>query len=90
MAAINILASGVIVHLIVKVLTTLGVGFLSYTGFSLVLDEIEQQALLVFDGLPLTVTNIIGLMGIDVYISYVLSAFSAVFALRVVKKLNIL
>lgn len=90
MAIVNVLATGVITHIIVKAALSLGVGFLSYTGFSLVLDEIEQQALLVFDGLPLTVTNIIGLMGIDVYISYVISAFSAVFALRVVKKLNIL
>lgn len=90
MAAINLLATGVIVHLIVKVLTTLGIGFLSYTGFQFVLDKIQDQAITVFDGLPLTVTNIIGLMGIDIYISYVLSAFSAVFALRVVKKLKIL
>lgn len=87
---LNLLASGVITHLISKALISLGVGFLSYVGFTQVLELIKQQAVTALGGATGTLSNIFGLLGFDLFLGYIFSAFTAVFALRVVKRLKIL
>jgi hypothetical protein len=86
---LNLLASGVIGHIVTKTLITLGIGFLSYVGFMEVLDLIKQQAVIAL-GPTSTASNIMGLFGFDLFLGYIFSAYTAVFSLRVIKKLKLL
>lgn len=81
----NILASSVIGTVIFKALLALGVGYVTYTGFGIVIDQIYTQMQSAFSSLPDTALNIMGLLGVDLYLGYVFSGWSTVFVVKSLK-----
>tara|TARA_R110000823_G_C15945686_1_gene500968 strand:- start:751 stop:1017 length:267 start_codon:yes stop_codon:yes gene_type:complete len=86
---VNFLAASVIGTVIFKALSALGIGFVIYTGFDWVLTQVTQQVHFSINSMPAIATNIMGLIGVDVYISYVLSAWGTVFIIKSGKKLSL-
>jgi hypothetical protein len=63
--------------LVGRVLIALGIGYVSYTGISVLLDWIKAQAISYLTGAPATVVAIMGLLKIDVALSILFSAMAA-------------
>lgn len=82
---INILATSVIASIGAKILISLGFGFVTYTGFDLVLEYAKNYLFAAFDSLPLPTLQLLGLLGIDQLISLLFSAWSTVFLIRTFK-----
>lgn len=87
---INVLSKVIIGTVVTKALLALGIGLLTFTGFTAVLNLIQDQAIYAFGNAGTTASNILGLMGFDVFISYIFSAYTCVFALRVIKRFKII
>jgi hypothetical protein len=60
-----------------RVLIALGIGYVSYTGISALLDWIKAQVVSYLVGAPATMVAIMGLLKIDVAVSIVFSALAA-------------
>jgi hypothetical protein len=71
---------------------TLGVGFITYTGFGILLDEIYSQFVTYFTALPTEILQIMGLMKLDICLNIIFSAYATRFLIRNVydsfKKMN--
>ncbi|PID62212.1 MAG: hypothetical protein CSB44_03710 [Gammaproteobacteria bacterium] len=69
--------STLIVPLVVKLMVALGVGFVTYTGMTALLDQtfilIEQN----LQGVPTEVAQLLALANIDRYVSIIASAYGA-------------
>ncbi len=63
--------------LIGQAMISIGVGFITYTGFKAFLDEIQALAIDQFDGLPIMILQGAGMMKLDVAISMLFSAYAA-------------
>jgi hypothetical protein len=60
-----------------RVLIALGVGYVSYTGITALLDWIKAQVVSHLVGAPATIVAIMGLLKIDVAVSIIFSALAA-------------
>jgi hypothetical protein len=65
-----------------RVLIALGIGYVTYTGISALLDWIKAQVISYLVGAPATIVAIMGLLKIDVAVSIVFSALAARLVLR--------
>jgi hypothetical protein len=74
-----------------RMLLALGISAITYTGVSAGLTALEQMAIAKFQGLPSDVLNLMSLLGIDVAITIIFSAYSFKISLRatggVIKKM---
>lgn len=73
--------SVIIIPLVVKVLIALGVGFVTFTGLNLLLDEAYNLIVAQISSLPTEPLSMLAIMKVDVYITMVFSAYSARMAL---------
>lgn len=64
-------------QLAAQVLVALGIGVVTYTGFSAGLDAIKAQAISAFTGLPSEVFGMLGLLKVGVCMNIVFSAIAA-------------
>jgi hypothetical protein len=60
-----------------RALIALGIGYVSYTGISALLNWIKSQVVSYLAGAPTNVVAIMGLLKIDVAVSIIFSAFAA-------------
>lgn len=60
-----------------RVLIALGIGYVSYTGITALLDWIKAQVVAYLVGAPSTIVSIMGLLKIDVAVSIIFSALAA-------------
>jgi len=60
-----------------RVLISLGIGFVTYSGIDFLLNALKTQVVSGFGGLPATAVGILGLMKVDVAISIIFSALLA-------------
>lgn len=65
-----------------RILVSLGIGFTVFQGVSLGFSALTNLVYQSFNGLPSTILALIGLSGIDVFISLVLSAYAAALTLK--------
>lgn len=72
----------VIVPLATRLLTALGVGFVTYQGVGAVFDELETKIFAQFSGMPETAYQILVLAGFDHALNIILSAMSAALVLK--------
>lgn len=63
-------------ELVRRVLISLGVGSVVFTGMTVLLNSIEMQILSGFTSLPPIVANIAGLLEMDTFVTVILSALS--------------
>lgn len=66
--------SAIIVHLCVKVLFALGIGYVTFNGVNTLMDYARNQLQSYIGALPPEMLQIVGLMNIDIYINMVISA----------------
>ena len=76
--------------IVVRVLTTLGLGVVTYTGFTAVLDVVFGRIQASFSGLPADAAALIFMSGVPAGISIVLSALAARLTLVQLKKIQAL
>ena len=79
---INLLATSVIGTIDAKILMSLGLGFVTYSGFNLVLDYAKNYLFTAFESMPVHTLQIMGLLGVDQFISLIFSGWSTVFLIR--------
>lgn len=60
-----------------RVLIALGIGYVSYSGLSALLDALKGQVIGYLTGAPAQVVAIMGLLKVDVALSVVFSAYAA-------------
>ncbi len=77
-------------HLVIKTISSLGIGVMSYQGLNILLGMITDQVMQNFNSLPVSVLSIMGLGGLDHFINIVLSAYSARFAMASIKKFRMM
>lgn len=75
--AVGAVFATTIVPMVVKVLAALGIGFITYTGASTLVDEARQYAYDRFFELPASAIQLATLAGFDVVLTMVLSAYTA-------------
>lgn len=68
--------------LVGRVLLALGIGYVTYTGFNFVLDQVFTLVQSSFQGLPSDISRFLAFMWVDKAVSLIFSAYSAVFAVR--------
>ena len=76
--------------IVVRVLTTLGLGVVTYTGFTAVLDTVYIRIQQSFAGLPADTAQLVFMSGLPTGISIILSALAARIALIQLKKIQLL
>lgn len=72
----------VIVPIASRLLTALGVGFVTYQGVGLVFEELETKIFDQFSGMPETAYEILILAGFDQALNIILSSMSAALVLK--------
>lgn len=80
--AIYLFIIATIVPIVFKVLVALGIGFVTYSGVTLGIDQISAFVESQFTGLPSYILQLIALMKVDIAISMLLAAYSAKLALQ--------
>ena len=82
--------SGASIAAVVKwVLAALGVGAVTYTGVSALLQYVTDYAETLFGQLPATALQLAGMLGIDICITIVLSAYGINAAMMAVSRFRI-
>ena len=76
-AFLTYLLSAIAVPLVKKILVALGVGYVSYSGVSALLDSAYLSIQGMFAGLPLAFVQAFGYLEIDKMISVLFAAFAA-------------
>jgi hypothetical protein len=74
--------SVVVGPLAMQLLLSLGVGFVAYTGFSILLDGIEGYIYSYYDALPADLYSLLSIAGFDVGIGMLFGAAAAVLTLK--------
>lgn len=74
--AIAIAARWLLKYTITKALIFLGLGYVTYLGIDVVFDNAEAAVWASLDGLPAEAFSYVLLVGLDVYVSLVFSAFA--------------
>ncbi|KMM87393.1 DUF2523 domain-containing protein [Pseudomonas lundensis] len=77
-------------NLLIKCLSGLGFGYLTYKGLDLLLGMVTDQVMQNFNSLPANMLSIMGLGDLDHAVNMTLSAYAARFAMASVKKLKVL
>lgn len=75
--------------LVGRVLIALGIGFVTYTGFSAAVSVIDSLILSNINGLPLVIKQILGMAKIDTAIKMIMSAYSIRWAMSGLKNGNV-
>jgi hypothetical protein len=65
-----------------RVLISLGISYVAYTGISAALDAIKAQVVTWLTGAPATIVTIMSLLKVDVAVSIIFSAYAARLVLR--------
>lgn len=81
---------GLVTPLVRRVLIALGVGIVTYTGYSAVIDSIKAHIVSEMSGLTGNALQIITLYGLPDAIGIILGAFTTAASLSVAKKFKIL
>lgn len=76
--------------IVVRVPSTLGLGIVTYTGFTAVLDLVYRRIASSFAALPADMAQLVFLSGLPTGISIILSALAARLALVQLKKIQAL
>lgn len=76
--------------LAIKVLTALGVGIVSYAGFSTLIDQVTAHIISNMNGIEPAYLQIITLFGIPESVSITLGAFTTAATVMTLKKFKIL
>lgn len=71
--------------IIAQILAVLGIGLVTYSGTTVVLDQLKSLVVSSFQGLPADAIHVLGLFGADQYVSIMLSAAAAKLALQSVR-----
>lgn len=74
---------------ITRILLSLGIGFLSYAGFSEVLALALSRIQSLLAGFPLAALNLLGLSGADYIVNSFFAAYSARVAMRATRKMMV-
>lgn len=74
--------SSVLSSVLFQVLFALGVGFVSFTGISLVLSQLHAFAATQWSALPATVLQVMGLLRVDQALNLIISAAAVRFTLQ--------
>lgn len=77
MPAIFLFLASIVGPLAAKILTSLGIGMVSYVGINLLLAQVKSYILSSFVGAPADVLAILGLLKVDVSINIILAAVTA-------------
>lgn len=75
--------SSLLQGLVPRVLFSLGIGFATFTGFTVALDSIKADVIGGMQGLPVVVVEVLSTLRVDQGLSLIFSATLAVVALRV-------
>lgn len=71
-------------QLVPRILFALGVGFATFTGVSAGFDVLKANVISNMQGLPATITGVLGLLQVDTGVTLVLSTYTAVLATKTV------
>jgi len=74
-----------LMSLVPRILIALGIGFATFTGITAGFDVLKAQIIANMQGLPATITGVLGLLRLDQGVTLVLSAYAAVIAVKVVQ-----
>lgn len=73
-----------------RILAALGIGIISYTGFSIVLNQLESAIQNNLNGVGSDVAAILGLAGMGQALGIIFGGFTARIALQAISKLGVL
>jgi hypothetical protein len=79
---------GITGPIVVRVLATLGIGIVTYTGLTAIVQTVYQQIQLSFNSLPSDIAALVFLSGLPQGISIMLSALAARIAMTQVSKIQ--
>ena len=74
---------------VTRILLSLGIGFLTYAGFSEVLQLAMTRIQSLLTGIPLATLNLAGMAGVDYIINAFFAAYTARVAMRAGKKIMV-
>jgi len=60
-----------------RVLIALSIGYVSYSGLSVLMDSLKSQVMGLLSGAPATIVTIMALLKVDVAVSIIFSAYAA-------------
>lgn len=60
-----------------RVLIALSIGYVSYSGLTVLMDSLKSQVMGLLSGAPATIVTIMALLKVDVAVSIVFSAYAA-------------
>lgn len=75
--------------LLVRILGSLTIGLVAYTGFNELANRLVNDAISTFQGLPASMVQWAGLLGVDKFVSILASAFVARVALRALNVIGV-
>lgn len=82
--AIAVFLAAIVSGVVARGLASLGMGLVIYNGVDVVMGAIQEAVKNKFGQIGADLLSIIGLFGIDVYVSLVLSAYAAVVASKLI------
>lgn len=71
-------------QLVPRILFALGIGFATYTGVTSGFDALKSNVISNMQGLPATITGILGILRLDQGVTLILSTYAAVIATKAV------
>lgn len=77
-SALGVFLAGAIRGIIARALASLGMGVVTYAGVTTFIDAMVQMIHSNFSGIPSHILQVLGMAGIDVFMSLVLSAHMGV------------
>lgn len=84
----RLFGTAVAANFVARILVSLGVSFVSYTGFGFILNSAASQLRAMFSGMPSDIISYIGLSDIDLAINMVLAAYTAKLAMISLKTMR--
>jgi len=81
---LGVAARFLVKYIITKTLLVLGLGFVTYLGIDVLVDNIEAQLLSQFGGLPADIWNMASMAGLDVAITIIISAMALSLQIRLI------
>lgn len=71
-------------QMVPRILFALGIGFATYTGVTTGFDSLKASIITNMQGLPATITGVLGILRLDQGVTLILSTYAAVIATKAV------
>lgn len=76
--------ASLLTHMVPRILFALGIGFATFTGVTIGFDQLKASVITNLQGLPATITGVLGILRLDQGVTLILATYAAVIATKAV------